>query len=322
MILAALLAAGLQGACPAEPPPRPLRPSANASYLAPDGAVRIVGYNDMAGMIVGWDKLFERRHPGVRFAPDLPSTRSAPPALIAGRSALAPMGAEMTPEDIAFLGAPPLVIQVAHDSLDPKALSGPLGVMVAAGNPLRALSLDQIARLYAANGGVRTWGDLGLTGKWATAPIHRLGLKPQTAIALFMQARLFPVRDYTQDLTGFGHSTEVAQAVAKDPLAIGFASLNVPLAGVRVAAISPGPGAPAVAPTRANLQSGRYPLDRQLLIYARAPPDPLVRAYLELALSCEGQALVAADPLGYIPLTPAQAAAERAKLEAADQPPR
>ncbi|MDB5448088.1 MAG: hypothetical protein JWQ97_3405, partial [Phenylobacterium sp.] len=110
------------------------------------------------------------------------------------------------------------------------------------------------------------------------------------------------------------HSTEVAQAVAEDPEAIGFAAANAAEGGVKVLPLAVAEGQPPVAPTRRALQDGRYPLDRQLLIYARRPLDPLVRAYLDLALSCEGQAVVAADPLGYIPLTPAQARAERAKL--------
>lgn len=323
--LALAMAAPAQArTCPQHTPSAPVRPAPDASYLAPDGAVRITGYNDMRGLIEAWDAAFAAAHPGVRFAPDLPSTRSAPPALIAGRSAFAPMGAEMTTADLAAyrraVGSAPLVIRVAHDSLDPKALSGPLGVVVARDNPLASLSLPQVARLFAAEGGVRTWGDLGLKGAWAARPIHLLGIKPDAALALFLQARAFPGRPYSEALQGFGHSTDVVAAVAKDPDAIGFAAVNVASPEVKVLPLAAAPGRPPVAPSREALRAGLYPLDRQLLIYARRPLDPLVRAYLDLVLSCQGQAMVAADPLGYIPLNPAQARAERAKLRRGHAP--
>ncbi|MDB5493030.1 MAG: hypothetical protein JWP86_367, partial [Phenylobacterium sp.] len=304
--------------------PAPVQPPAQASYLTPDGAVRITGYNDMRGLIEAWDTAFVAANPAVRFAPDLPSTRSAPPALIAGRSALAPMGAEFTAADLAAyrraVGSTPLVIRVAHDSLDPKALSGPLGLIVAADNPLASLTLPQVARLFAADGGARTWGDLGLTGAWAGRPIHLLGIKPDAALALFLQAKAFPGRPYSPALRGFGHSTDVVAAVAKDPDAIGFGAVNVATPEVKVLPLAAAAGRSPVAPSGEALQAGRYPLDRQLLIYARRPLDPLVRAYLSLALSCEGQAIIAADPLGYIPLTPAQARSERAKLRRGHAP--
>jgi len=324
-VLALAIAAPAQAeTCPPQAPSAPARPPPHAGYLTPDGAVRITGYNDMRGLIEAWDTAFAAANPGVRFVPDLPSTRSAPPALIAGRSALAPMGAEMTTADLAAyrraIGSAPLVIRVAHDSLDPKALSGPLGVVVARDNPLGSLTLPQIARLFAADGDARTWGDLGLTGDWAARPVHLVGIKPDTALALFLQARAFPGRPYSPALQGFGHSTDVVEAVAKDPAAVGFAAVNVATPEVKVLPLATAPGRPPVAPGRGALQAGLYPLDRQLLIYARRPLDRLVRAYLSLALSCRGQAIVAADRLGYIPLTPAQARIERAKLRRGHAP--
>jgi len=60
----------------------------------------------------------------------------------------------------------------------------------------------------------------------------------------------------------------------------------------------------------------RFPQQsRFLLIYARRPLLPLVREFLRLVLSREGQEVVAASPQGYLPLSAAEAAAERAKLE-------
>jgi hypothetical protein len=40
-------------------------------YLTPDGSARIVGFDDMAGMVGKWDAMFSKAHPDVRFAPIL-----------------------------------------------------------------------------------------------------------------------------------------------------------------------------------------------------------------------------------------------------------
>ena len=261
---------------------------------APADAVRIVGYNDMAEMVAGLDRAFEAAHPGVRFQADLRGTRTGPPALAAGTTVLAPMGAPLSAEELSAYrretAADPLAFRIAHASLDPRALSGPLAIFVHPDNPLRQASLSAVARLFT-DGGQHSWGELGLAGAWAARPIHLTGLAPPTALALELQARAFPGRPYAAGLE-LRQSEEVVRAVAGDPLALGFAALNRGEGRARPLALSPRDRAPAVAPTAAAVRGGRYPLDRHLLIYARQGVggrlEPLAREYLALALSCEG----------------------------------
>src|SRR5271166_4362330 len=40
-------------------------------YIMPDGSIRIVGFDDMAGMVAKWDAEFARTHPGFKFTPIL-----------------------------------------------------------------------------------------------------------------------------------------------------------------------------------------------------------------------------------------------------------
>jgi phosphate transport system substrate-binding protein len=317
------VAAQTAAACPTDIPhyhPHATPPPSGAGYVTVDGAVRIVGYNDMAPMVSAWNAAFAAAHPGVRFAPELQSTRSGPPALSVGRSAFAPMGAAFTAQDLADFraatGSEPVAIHVAHDSLDPKALSGPLGLMVARDNPMTAISLEQAARVFAASQGdavIRTWGQLGLKGRWTARPVRPLGLAPHTALALFLQAQAFPGRPYTQELSSFGHSTDVVAALAHDPEALAFAAVNTASPEVRVLAVGAERRTP-VLPTATALRNGRYPLDRRLLIYARRPLEAWVRDYLSLVLSCEGQSMVGAGGLGYLPLSAREMRGERRKL--------
>lgn len=70
--------------------PAPLRAPERASYLNADGAIRIIGYNDMQGILARISSLFQRIHPEFRFELILKGTRTAPDALARGTSLLAP----------------------------------------------------------------------------------------------------------------------------------------------------------------------------------------------------------------------------------------
>lgn len=293
-------------------------------YLTANGAIPIVGYNDMREMLEAIDELFERAHPGIHFALSLKGTRTAPAALAAGRSLLAPMGAAFTPDQLAayrrIVGSDPIGFRIAHDSVDPRARSGPLVVFVPVGNPLQELTLAQLELIFASDGGELRWRQLGLTGSLANSPVHTYGLAATTPLGLFMRQHALAGRPFDKRFIGLPESADVVRKVGSDPLGIGFAAINHVTAAVRTVPLAPREGEPPSRATPADLLAGSYPLDRYLLIYVRVPPggrlDPMAREYLRLTLSSEGQRAIGAGHLGYLPLNTAEAAAERAKLEA------
>ena len=298
--------------------------SVHAAYLTRSGAITIVGYNDMRQMLLALDRLFERTHPHAHFALRLEGTRTAPAALAAGRSLFAPMGAPFLPRALTqyrrIVGDAPIGIPIAHDSLDPRALSGPLAVLVPPGNPLRQLTLGQVRRLFSAPQHSLRWGQFGLGGRWANRPVHLYGLAVGTALARCLRHRVLAGRRFAAGMHAYRESIEVVNAIGADPDAIGFAALNRAPGRLHALALAPHAHAAAIAPTRANLIAGRYPLDRELRIYVRIPPggtlDPLARQYLLIALSDAGQRAIAAGSLGYLALSERQRAAERATVEA------
>jgi phosphate transport system substrate-binding protein len=316
-----LLAAGLHAASvdPALPryEPRTFATPPDATYVTRDGAIAIVGYNDMRDMLESIAARFTTAHPGAHIVLDLPGTRFAPAALAAGTSALAPMGAEFTPPQLALYrratGSDPLEFRIAHASLDARALSGPLAVFVHRDNPVTALSLEQVARAFSSE--ALRWGDLGATGEWVDRPVHTYGVERGTPLALFLQKAALGGRPFARTMVGSPQSTDVVQHVGEDPLAIGFAAAMRTTASVRMLALAAAESDEAVALTPENIAAGRYPLDRFLLIYARRPLNSFAREFLRLVLSREGQEAVAASPQRYLPLSAREAAQERAKLE-------
>lgn len=289
----------------------------SAGYLTADGAVRVVGYNDMRDMLVALSPIFAKAQPGIRIEWELKGTRFAPAALAAGTSAFAPMGAEFTTAQLAdfrrVTGEEPLAIRVAHASIDPQALSGPLGIFVHRDNPLTSLTLAQVARIFT--GEAVRWGDVGLTGEWAERPIRAYGVERDRVLAQFLQEKLFAGREFAKEMRGFPQSADVVSRVAEEVSGIGFAAALRTPAGARALALAAREGDKPVAPTAEGIMAGVYPLDRFLLIYVRRPILPVAREFVRLVLSSEGQAAVAAAPQGYLPLLPNEAAAERAKLD-------
>jgi phosphate transport system substrate-binding protein len=316
-----LLAGGLHAASvdPALPhyEVRAFATPSSATYVSQDGAIVIVGYNDMRDMLEGVAAHFMATHPGVRIVLDLPGTRFAPAALAAGTSALAPMGAEFTPPQLALYrkatGDDPLEFRVAHASLDSRALSGPLAIFVHRDNPVTQLSLEQVARAFS--GEASRWGDLGATGEWFDRPVHTYGVERETPLALFLQKAALGDRAFAAAMVGFPQSTDVVKRVGEDLLSLGFAAAMRTTPSVRMLALAAGDSDEAVALTPENIAAGRYPLDRFLLIYARRPLSPFAREFLRLVLSREGQEAVVASPQRYLPLSAKDAAEERAKLE-------
>lgn len=295
--------------------------TARPAYLDRDGAVRIVGYNDMLWMLQAIDRRYAQQYPGTRFTLILKGTRTAPAALADGSSLFAPMGAEFLPDALAAYrrqaGGDPLQFRVAHAALDPRARSSPLAIYVHPDNPLSSIDLAQLRRSFTGAEPLTTWGQLGLGDAWARRPIHPCGLAPDTALGSYMRRHHFADKDYAADYTGYRESVQVIRRVASDPDALCFADLNQANPSVRMLGIRLGAEQGVSTGSRADIVSGRYPLDRYLYVYTRAPRaghrDRLLCRYLQLLLSRQGQQLLAASRPGYLPLSRAQRTLERAR---------
>jgi phosphate transport system substrate-binding protein len=295
--------------------------SAGASAAMRPMRIVLIGYNDMEEMLTGLNAGFTKRNPGVAVEMRLPGTRFAPDALAAGQATLAPMGARFTPEQLAkFFGATgtqPMGFRIAHASLDPKALSGPNGIFVQRSNPLRAIDLDFVRVLFTRPGPY-FWRQAGVRGPLRDQPILVTGLRRETPLALEFGEAAFPGRNFSDAYHGYSQSRDVIDFIGQQPGALGFAALNRATDRVQSMAIRRMAGAPPIEATPVTLQNGLYPLDRHLWLYARQQGHGqialLARAYLAFVLSREGQAIIAAGSLGYLPLGEAERRTELAKF--------
>jgi phosphate transport system substrate-binding protein len=323
---AAIAARGQSAYVPAQVAPR-----IHAGYVQPDGTIRIVASAKLAGAVRALNQLFSATHPGVKFAVLDGDNYSAMAALTFDRSAFAPLGCEYTRIGLADnlkIAAEPIGFRIAHASLSPGDVVPALGVIVNASNPIATLTMTQLTRVFAVGGpagDIATWGQAGVTGPLAVREVHPFGpLASDYTDSEDPQAGEFFSVDKMAGLNmnhrygALARYSDVVQRVREDPAAIGVTALNIPLNDVKVIGLRSDTGLPSQG-SAADISAGRYPLDRFVYIYLRvgkgAPVDAFGKEYLRMVLSAEGQRVIASEDAGYLPLSAAELAEERAKLD-------
>jgi phosphate transport system substrate-binding protein len=279
------------------------------------GNINSVGSDTMNNMMALWAETFRKMYPNVKIQIEGKGSGTAPPALIAGTSQFGPMSRPMKAAESdqfeAKYGYKPTQIRTSYDAL---------AVYVSKDNPLDKLTLAQADAVFSKSrrrGGknVATWGDLGLTGDWAARPISIYGRNSASGTYGFFKEHTLQGGDYKDTVKEQPGSASVVQGVTEDRYGIGYSGIGYRTSGVKVLQLADKDQ--FFDGSYANVTAGKYPLSRFLYLYVNKAPgkplDPLVREYLKLILSKEGQEVVVKD--GYLPLSPAILAEELKKLE-------
>jgi len=187
-------------------------------------------------------------------------------------------------------------------------------------NPLEKLTLAQVDAAFSKTrrrGGknVANWGDLGLSGDWASRPISLYGRNSASGTYGFFKEHTLKNGDYRDTVKEQPGSASVVQGVTEDRFGMGYSGIGYKTSGVKVLALAEADA--FSAGSYDDVKSGKYPLSRYLFIYVNRAPgkplDPLVKEYLKLILSKEGQEVVVKD--GYLPLPASIVTEELKKLE-------
>jgi phosphate transport system substrate-binding protein len=279
------------------------------------GNINSVGSDTMNNMMALWAETFRKMYPNVKIQIEGKGSGTAPPALIAGTSQFGPMSRAMKAAEVdqfeAKYGYKPTQIRTSYDAL---------AIYVNKDNPLEKITLAQADAVFSKTrrrGGknVSTWGDLGLTGDWASRPVSIYGRNSASGTYGFFKEHVLQTGDYKDSVKEQPGSASVVQGVTEDRFGIGYSGIGYKTSGVK--ALQLAEKDQFFDGAYANVTSGKYPLSRFLYIYINKAPgkplDPLVKEYVKLILSKDGQEVVVKD--GYLPLTPAIVAEELKKLE-------
>jgi phosphate transport system substrate-binding protein len=281
------------------------------------GNLNSVGSDTMNNMMALWGETFQRMYANVKIQVEGKGSSTAPPALIAGTAQFGPMSRAMRPTEIdqfeSKYGYKPTQIRTSYDAL---------AVYVNKDNPVEKLTLAQVDAVFSKTrkrGGkaVTTWGQLGLTGDWANRPISLYGRNSASGTYGFFKEHTLMNGDYKDTVKEQPGSASVVQGVTEDRYGMGYSGIGYRTSGVKPVPLADKDGGAFSDGNYGDVVSGKYPLNRFLYIYINKAPgkplDPIVKEFVKLILSKEGQEVVVKD--GYLPLTPQIAGEELAKLD-------
>lgn len=289
--------AGAEGVDPA------LKPYAKVSGVS--GNMSSVGSDTLNNLMTFWAEKFKEFYPNVNIQIEGKGSTTAPPALVSGTAQLGPMSRAMKQKEIddfeKKFGYKPTVVRVAVDAL---------AVFVHKDNPLKGLSLEQVDAAFSKGhrrgfkgGDVLTWGQLGLTGDWASRPIGLYGRNSASGTYGFFKEVALEGGDYKDQVREQPGSASVVQSVSVDRFSMGYSGIGYKTAGVRALPIAR-EGTNYVEASEEKSLSGEYPLSRFLYVYVNKAPgkplDPLTLEFFKLILSKEGQVMV--EKGGYFPM--------------------
>ena len=282
------------------------------------GNLSSIGSDSLNNLMTLWAESFNKFYPNAKIQIEGKGSSTAPPALIAGTAQLGPMSRAMKGTEIDQFekkyGYKPLAVRTSVDAL---------AVFVNKDNPIKCLTLAQAdamfskSRRWGHKEDVKTWGQLGLTGEWASRPISLYGRNSASGTYGFFKEHTLKNGDYKDEVKEQPGSASVVQGVTVDRFAAGYSGIGYATAGVRAVPLAEKEGGKCFEADPDNAYSGSYPLARFLYVYVNKAPgkalDPLTREFVKLVLSKEGQEVVVKD--GYFPIPASIVKEELGKIE-------
>lgn len=270
------------------------------------GSIKSVGSDTMNNLMTLWSEGFQKFYPGVRIEIEGKGSVTAPPALIAGTATFGPMSRDMKQDEIdAFekrYGYKPTGLATSIDML---------AVYVHKDNKIKGLTLPEVDAIFSKTRklghpvSITTWGQVGLTGAYATAPISLYGRNSASGTYGFFKEFALGKGDFKDQVKEQPGSSAVVQGVASDKYAIGYSGIGYKTADVSAVPLAAKKGGSYVPAIPEHAYSGEYPLSRFLLLYVNYRPnsqlDPLRREFIKYVFSKQGQQVVVKD--GYYPVT-------------------
>jgi phosphate transport system substrate-binding protein len=268
--------------------------------------IKSVGSDTMGELMRNWASAFSKLNPDVKFEIESKGSGAAPAALADGTSQLGPMSRPMRSEEYE-----PFEKKYGYHPASFPAAVDALAIYVNKDNPIQCLTIKQLDRIFSTGygpgegGKISTWGDLGLTGEWASHPITLIGRNVLSGTHdVFVQAVL-EHKDFREGLKEQPGSAEVVKAVAEDKYAIGYSGIGFLTDQVRAVPLAVASGYECYDTSPASTYSGNYPLARYLYVYLNKAPDkpldPPTLEFVKYVLSKDGQ--IETIKSGFYPIT-------------------
>jgi phosphate transport system substrate-binding protein len=258
-----------------------------SSRAAPEGRnLTVKGSDTMVVLGQRWAEAFMKAHPELSVQVTGGGSGTGLAALVNGTTDIALSSRSIKPAEAQQVQARHRTeaqeIPVARDGVT---------FYVHASNPVRALSVAQLKAIYL--GDITRWNQVGGLDE----PIVLHSRENSSGTYVFVKERVLGNEDFSPSTLSLPGTAAVVNAVSKEKNGLGYGGAAY-AKGIQELNILEG-GKP-IAPSAENIQSGQYPLSRDLFFYVRGRPGGATQAFIDFALSPEGQQLV--TQAGYYPV--------------------
>jgi phosphate transport system substrate-binding protein len=259
-------------------------------------AIQVKGSDTMVNLAQAWAEEYKKVAPDADVEVSGGGSGQGIAALVKGTIDIANCSRNMKPEEIAQAkkntGKEPKEFIVGYDAL---------AVYVHKDNPVNEITFDQLYQIFAEDGKVTKWSDIGVQIPNASSPdIVRVSRQSSSGTYEFFREHVLNKKDFKLGSRDMNGSKEVVELVASTLTAIGYSGMGYARPGVKMLKVAQKAGQPAVAPSVETTLSKAYPISRSLLVYTLGEPQGAVKQYLDWTLTDAGQKVVEAS--GYVPV--------------------
>jgi phosphate transport system substrate-binding protein len=256
--------------------------------------IQNVGSDTMVNLALAWAEGYSDAHPEVRLSVTGGGSGTGIAALINGTVDIANASRRIKSEEISAAegnGVSPVEHVVAGDAI---------AVVVHPSNPVNELTIGQISQIYQGN--ITNWRDVGGEDR----PIALLSRESNSGTHVYFLEQIVRQGDkknktlFSRDTLLLPSSEGISAEVRQNPNAIGYDGLGYVTHDQKVIAVASDSESPYVMPTIESVNSGAYPIARDLYMYTSGEPTGIVAEYLEWVLDDQAQTIV--SELGFVPL--------------------
>jgi len=280
MLGAVVLAVGLLAGC-----------SRKGSNGEESKYITIKGSDTMVHLVSNWAEAYMNKHPDVDISVTGGGSGTGIAALLNGTTDICMASRKIKDKEIKTAEA-----KGEHLKETIMARDG-IAVVVNPGNPIDALSIEQIGKMYI--GAYTSWKQVGGPDE----PIGILSRESSSGTYVFFQKRVMNKKDYTRNAMLLPSNSAIVQTVSQDKWSIGYVGLGYAMEAVgkvKILAVKENAESQAITPSVESVKSGHYAIARPLRFYTDGDPSGVAKDFIDFCLSDEGQKIVLET--GYVPV--------------------
>jgi phosphate transport system substrate-binding protein len=252
------------------------------------------GSDTIVNLALAWAEFYQDEHSNIRISVTGGGSGTGIASLVNNTVDIANASRQIKQveiENAQVQGVDPVEYVIARDAI---------AVIIHPDNPVDKLTLEQISAIYS--GRYDNWSELGGEDR----PIVRLSRETNSGTHVYFLENVLRLGDkeseilFSMDTLLLPSSEGIIQETSQNINAIGYDGLGYVTDEVKVIGVAESAESDYIYPSVETVNSGLYPIARELYMYTNGQPIGRLAEYMEWIFSAEAQKIVA--DLGFVPI--------------------